>query len=100
MPEVTKDDRTITKCGACGKTDNAPKLQTAVGTGQIDGHAVYHPHDFEHDGCVYYHMDCPSPHHDTAGETHQTIIDVCKSGVQNDKLFAHVMSIAPNPVSA
>lgn len=98
MPEVTADGRTITKCGACEKTDNAPKAQVLVGFGEIGGERVNHPHDFEGDGCVYYHFDCESPWHAAIAEVapaHADIVAVCKSGIQNDDLFAHIQTTAP-----
>lgn len=94
MPEVTEDGRTITKCGACGKTDNAPKLQVAVGTMQIAGETVRHPHDFDGDGCIYYHMDCPSERHAEGGEAHMAIVAAALNGLQNDDLYAHIMTSA------
>lgn len=98
MPEVTEDGRTITKCGTCEQTDNAPKLQVNVGPGELAGAVVYHPHDFDRDGQVYYHFDCESPWHAAMVEVapeHAAIVDVCKSGVQNDDLFAHILTTTP-----
>lgn len=103
MPVVTEDGRTITKCGSCNQIDNAPKLQVAVGTMQLGGVTVSHPHDFEGDGCVYYHFDCPSPWHNEMAKVapaHAAIVEVCKSGVQNDELFAHIQGTPPVGIGA
>lgn len=91
------DARPLSKCGTCGQTDNAPKLQVAVGVSETsDGFPIHHPHDFDKNGCVYYHMDCESLWHEAVinggNDAHAAIVEVCKSGVQNDDLYEHILS--------
>lgn len=89
----SSDERPLSKCGACGKTDNAPKLQTLVGSAEVGGERVYHPHDFDRNGVIFAHMDCPSPYHEQGGEAHMAIVAACLGGLQNDELHAHIMGL-------
>lgn len=54
----------VTRCGACNQADDHPKHQVYVGQGTLAGDPVHHPHDFDGDGSIYYHFDCPSDWHD------------------------------------
>jgi hypothetical protein len=92
-------------CGACAQADDHPKHQILVGFNNPDtGGEMFHPHDTERSGVIYYHFDCPSEWHDlhaklaghddpdTAAErtavadAHQRIVALAKSGVHGSKL--------------
>jgi hypothetical protein len=52
-------------CGVCRVTDSEPKHQILVGfSNQHTKGAMFHEHDFERDGTIFYHFGCPTPWHD------------------------------------
>jgi hypothetical protein len=54
----------ITKCGACEQADDHPKHMIHVGVTQTSAGPMHHAHDFDHNGTISYHFDCPSEWHD------------------------------------
>jgi len=92
-------------CGACGGSDDHPKHQILVGFNNPDtGGQMFHRHDFERAGVIYYHFDCPSEWHDlhaklgehedlesaaerlAVADSHARIVALAKSGVHGSKL--------------
>jgi hypothetical protein len=68
----------ISKCGACGQSDDHPKHQVLVGyNNEHTEGQMFHPHDFTRDGMVYYHFDCDTPFHAMSAHVrkHQALID-------------------------
>lgn len=103
----------VSKCGACGQADDHPKHQIHVGANPAGN--VFHALDYAHDGCVYFHFDCPAQlvpggvdwndltarlgeHEDEAANEerqataahHARIVALAKSGVRGDDLRARI----------
>ena len=87
----------LSRCGACGQTDDHPKHQISVGASQnvIDGTLMYHEHDFDHNGSISYHFDCPSIWHrkvDAAtAEYIRKVQALCAQGVKGDALRSAIV---------
>lgn len=54
----------VTKCGACLQADDHPKHQVHVGVSQSPSGRMYNELDYDRNGCIYYHFDCPSEWND------------------------------------
>jgi hypothetical protein len=55
----------VTTCGACRQADDHPKHQIFVGfNNQHTGGEMFHQHDADRAGMIYYHFDCPTEWHD------------------------------------
>jgi hypothetical protein len=83
----------VTKCGACGQSDDHPKHQIAVGFNNVStGGQMFHEHDFARDGCIYYHFDCPTEWHGVPQDPrHREAMEKAASGVHGDELRTWIM---------
>lgn len=94
MPTKSKGEHPVTTCGACGQADDHPKHQIHVAFNNPDtGGALFHEHDFDRDGNVYYHFDCPSDWHGRFHpEFHARLSALASSGVQGDALRSRIQA--------
>lgn len=94
MTDETTVEQSST-CGACGQTDNEPKHMVLVGFSNpaTDGN-MFHEHDLDRDGVIYYHFDCPTPFHASSGhaEQHAKLAALKASGIKGDELRARILS--------
>lgn len=104
----------LSKCGACGQTDDHPKHQVLVGfNNEHTGGGLFHVDDYAREGVVYYHFDCPSEWHDLAvkfgphedpdaqeqlaatAEVNAAIVAKAKSGVHGSELRQWIANLNP-----
>lgn len=108
---MSKSEEPVSRCGACGQEDDHPKHQIAVGFNNPEtGGAMFHEHDFNRDGQIFYHFDCPSPWHDlhakfgvhenpdahaeltAVADHHAAIVAACRGGLKGAKLRAAIVN--------
>ena len=91
MPDATPEP--LSRCGACGATDDHPKHMVLVGFNNTNtGGQMFHEHDDNRDGVIEYHFDCPTPWHGLAnGEHHAKLAALCGSGIKGDALRARIL---------
>jgi hypothetical protein len=85
----------LSRCGACGKTDDHPKHQIAIGFNNENTNGMFHEHDEDRDGVIQYHFDCPTPWHskvDAPTAAHiAKVAALAASGVHGDELRRHIV---------
>jgi hypothetical protein len=87
----------VTKCGTCGIADDEPKHQILVGFNNPNtGGAMFHGHDFEREGMIFYHFGCASEWHSKvapeAQAAHARICTLAASGVHGDELRSRIQA--------
>lgn len=82
----------LSRCGTCGQTDDHPKHQILVGFNNAHtGGQMFHAHDFNREGMIYYHFDCPTPwHYEVSDPKHLRICALAASGVRGAELRARI----------
>ena len=90
------DQLPLTMCRVCRQRDDHPKHQVAIGVGEMpDGSKAYHEHDFDRDGNIYAHFDCPDVWHSAEGVDaayHARLAALVASGVKGDALRARIVA--------
>jgi hypothetical protein len=94
----------LTKCGACGQTDDHPKHQISIGAAlfSADGTRAYHEHDFDRNGSISYHFDCQPPKDENGLTWHEKVDPatqdhirkvqaLCAQGIKGDALRAAIV---------
>ncbi len=90
MPDTTTEP--LSRCGACGVTDDHPKHMILVGFNNEHTNGMFHEHDVNRDGVIDYHFDCPTPWHAAVHpEYHAKLAALAASGIKGDALRARII---------
>jgi hypothetical protein len=122
MTDTAAPTAPVTRCGACGQSDDHPKHMILVGFNNEHTDGMFHAHDHDRDGVIEYHFDCPTPWHDlhsklatvaftdavsgdwteesaaqhrATAEVHAAIVAKAKEGVHGDELRQWIVNLNP-----